>query len=341
MFDIITFGSAAWDIFLRPDNFETLKSRRFITGRGICFNLGSKVDLGEIYFSSGGGGTNAAATFSKQGFKVAYYGRIGDDLAGREIIKELKKFRINRTFVSKTKSKPTNHSIILNASAKRERTILVYLGASELLGKKDILWNKLKPCLPPACRTDRAGRAKWFYLAPLSGKLCNLFEPLVNFGYKNKIKIAANPGNTQLSLPQKSLKRILKKVNILILNQEEASLLTKIPYQKEEEIFKKIDEICPGITIMTKGSEGAVVSDGRELYRAGAPKVKLVDKTGAGDAAASGFISGIIKSGGDIEYAIQLGMANATSCLKKWGAKNGLLRKNQKFKKVKVIKKSL
>ncbi len=324
MFDIITFGSATWDIFLRQaPGWQIVKGKKFITGKGICFNLGSKVDIKDIYFFSGGGGTNTAATFSKQGFKTAYCATVGDDIAGREIIQELKKLGINCQFVFKTKLKPTNRSVILSSDLEKDRTILVYRGASELLGKKDISWKKLK--------------ARWFYLAPLSGKPCRITEDIVNFAYRNKIKIVFNPGNCQLSLPPKTLKRILKKVDILILNQEEASLLTKIPYQKEKEIFKKIDELCPGVAIMTKGSKGVVISDGKHLYWAKAPKTKVVDRTGAGDSFGSGFVSGFIKSKGNIEFALQFAMANSSSCLKEWGAKSGLLKKAEKFKKIKVF----
>ncbi|GAI51851.1 unnamed protein product [marine sediment metagenome] len=79
-----------------------------------------------------------------------------------------------------------------------------------------------------------------------------------------------------------------------------------------------------------------VVSDGKKLYRAKPAKTKVIDRTGAGDSFTSGFVSGFIQSKGNIEYAIQLGVANATYCLKKCGAKEGLLEKGEKFKKVKV-----
>jgi len=322
MFDIITFGSASWDVFLKPKSWQEIKNKKFIKGKGISFNLGSKLDVEEIHLFSGGGGTNTSATFVKQGFKTAYFGTVGMDLAGEEIIKELKKLSIDTSFVFRTNLKPTNYSVIFNTGLEGNRTILTYRGASELLTKKDIPWKKLK--------------AKWFYLAPLSGQASNLTKDIVNFAYKNNIKIAFNPGNSQLSLPTATFKSILKKIDILNLNQEEASLLTKIPYKKEKEIFKKLDEMCPGIAIMGS-SKGVKVSDGRYLYQAKVPKVKVVDRTGGGDAASSGFVSKyIIKD--DIEYAIQFNVANAVSCFQKWGAKQGLLRKNEEFIKVKVNK---
>jgi sugar/nucleoside kinase (ribokinase family) len=232
-------------------------------------------------------------------------------------------------FVFRKKEKPTNYSIVLNSGNKRDRTILVYRGASELLCDKDVPWKKL-----------RVVRPKWFYLAPLSGKLAELTEKIVDFAKENKIKVAFNPGNSQIFMPSKKLKKILGKIDILFLNQEEASSLTKISYQKEKEIFKKIDKMCPGIAVMTKGSEGVTVSDGKYLYRARPQKIKVADRTGAGDSFASGFVSSFIRKG-DIKRAIQLGITNADSCLKKIGAKNGLLKKGEKFSKVKIAKRKL
>jgi fructokinase len=172
----------------------------------------------------------------------------------------------------------------------------------------------------------------------LAGNLCNNFEAIVNFAKENNIKIAVNPGNSQLSLPKKTLKEIFAKIDILILNQEEASLLTKTPFKKEKLVFKKLDKLCPGVAIMTKGKEGVVVSDGEFIYSAKILKTEVADTVGAGDAFASGFVSAFIKENGNIEKAIQLGIANSAGCLSQTGAKNGLLTSMQEFEKVKVEK---
>jgi len=325
MAEIITFGSACWDAFMKVKQAKEVKSKKFISQKGICFNLGSKIDIKDVFFFSGGGGTNSAATFVNQGFKAEFCGMVGDDLLGKEVIDDLKKHKIGIDLIVKTPKKATNYSVVLKTSKATDRTILVFRGASELLTKKDIPWN-------------RAKKAKWFYLAPLSGKLAKNTKDIVGFAKKNKIKVAFNPGNSQLCLAKKELQDIIKKTDILILNQEEASLLTGIKYNKEKNIFKKIDDICPGIAIMTKGPEGVSVSDGRHLFSAKGFKGNFIDNTGAGDAFGSGFVSGFLQSKGNVKYAIQLGMANSVSCLNHWGAKGGLLKKKQKFKKVKVKK---
>lgn len=323
MFDIITFGSATEDIYLISKKFLPVSGKAFTTGKGICLSLGSKIDAEDAFFTSGGGGTNTAVTFANQGFKVAYCGMVGKDKFGDLIIEELNKLNVNTDFVRKTEKKPTNIAVLLMQPGK-DRTVLVYRGASDVLEKKDIPWDKIK-------------NTKWFYLAPFAGKLTELTEEFVVFAKNNGIKVALNPGYNQLTLPTATLKGILKKIDVLILNREEASLLTKIPYRKEAEIFKKIDELTPGITIMTKGGEGVTVSDGKHLYHAKSLGLKLVDGTGAGDAFGSGFVSGLIRKN-DVVYAIQLAMANSGYAITKLGAKEGLLNKNQAWPKVKVLK---
>ena len=337
MYDIITFGSAAQDIHVKSKLFKIMKDEKdFATGAGICLALGSKIDVEDIVFLSGGGGTNTAATCAKQGFRTAFCGAIGADISGLEIVRELKHLRIDTRFVLKKKEKHTNQSIIISNTGE-DRTILVYRGASDVLSTKDIPWKKIK-------------KTKWIYLAPLAGSLldspksadeggCTPFEDIVNFAHENKIKIAVNPSKQQLSLPEEKLKSIFKKVDILFLNQEEASFLTKIAFEEENEIFKKIDEICPGVAVMTKGGEGVVVSNGKYLYSAlPDSERKIVDTTGAGDSFASGFLSDYMRYNGDIEKAIQLGLANSEANLAKVGAKTGLLEKDSKFVRAKVTK---
>jgi len=325
-YDIITFGSATQDIYLRSKKFSPVLSKDFPTGKVIQLGFGSKIEMAGMSFSTGGGGANAAVTFASQGLKAAYCGKIGDDYFGDLIIKELKNLKIDTAFVNRTREKSTNVSVILSYPGG-DKTILVYRGAADLFKIKDIPLNKIK-------------NAKWFYSAPFSGKLAYLTEDLVNLAKRNKIKVAMNPGYNQLTLPQKTLKRILKKIDILILNQEEASLLTGIPYRKEKEIFRKIDKLVPGICVMTKGREGVIVSDGEYLYKAAALKIKLVDTTGAGDSFNSGFLSSFIKTK-DIPSAIQFVVANSAACLQKLGAKQGLLSHGQSYKKVKIAKRRL
>lgn len=316
MYDVVTFGSATRDILVKP--------KGVIVRQGFCLPIGAKVEIDDLVLSSGGGGTNTAATFAKQGFFTAFCGMIGDDLAGDAIIEELRAIGVSTGMVKKNSRKATNHSIVL-APGNADRTILVWRGVSDLLRKKDIPWEVLKD-------------SRWFYLAPLAKPLSNLTSVLVNFAYKNKIKIAMNPGYDQLDFPEKKLMQILKKIDVLIINGEEAGKLTGIDFQKEEDVFYRLDEMVKGIVIMTKGPEGAVASDGKLLYRAPILEKKVMDRTGAGDSFGSGFVAGLMLDKDDIEKALQLAVANSAFCLSRHGAKEGLLLKGQKYTRVPILK---
>lgn len=188
-------------------------------------------------------------------------------------------------------------------------------------------------------------KSRWFYISGLAGKSAKVIFPIIEYAKKKKIKVAMNPGSAQLALGLKGLKRVLSVVNVLILNQEEASVLANVSYNKEREIFRKLDKFIPGIVVMTKGPKGVVVSDGKEIFRAGIFKEKKhIDRTGAGDAFGSGFVSGLLKTE-KIEEAIRLGSANGTSMVEYFGAKNGILSKqdfkDNRWKNFKIIKQKL
>ncbi len=334
MYDIITIGSATRDVFLTSPLFsakggsapggKVLKNQK-----RLCFALGLKIEIGKPVLATGGGATNSAVTFSRQGFKTAALVKIGQDSAGKDILNELQQEKIS---VLPLTPKPytlypnngTACSTILLAPSG-ERTILVYRGASENLKIQEVPFKKLK--------------SQWVYISP--GKISfEVIEKIFNHFSKNKTLIAFNPSGYFIEMGIKKLKPLLAKSKVVILNREEATKLTGVDYHEEKEIFKKLDEIVPGIAIMTCGQEGVLVSDGKNIYQAGIFKEKsVIDRTGAGDAFASGFISGLIQKKEkcekglchpyNVEYAIRLGSANATSVIEKIGAKEGILAKEE------------
>lgn len=323
MFDIITFGSATQDIIITPKKLTVLKYEKTPdNNQNVCFPVGSKLELEDIKFLGGGGGANAAVTFAKQGFKTAFCGAIGDDKAGKEVIDSLKKMTVNVALVVKKNERPTNQSVVISGEGQ-DRTIFAHRGAAELMSKDEIPWKKLK--------------AKWLYLAPLGGAMAETFEDLVSFAKEQNIKVVANPGIAQLSLS--NFPEIAKKLDVLFLNQEEASFLTKISIEKESEIFARLYQMCKGVAVMTKGGQGVLASDGKYIYSAVPnPNRKVVDTTGAGDSFASGFLVDYINYQGDIEKGIQMGLANSEANLSEIGAQTGLLKKGTEITRVFVKK---
>ncbi|MEK7627625.1 MAG: carbohydrate kinase family protein, partial [Patescibacteria group bacterium] len=236
MFDVITIGTVTRDAFVRSAAFQILEDARFRTGKAECLNLGSKVDIDELIFATGGGATNTAVTFARHGFRTACVCRAGDDLGGEEAIEELQGEKINTDFIIRDKKHSTAYSLILS-SMSGERTILVYRGASKYFQEKEIVWDKLN--------------AKWFYITHLSDESASIFLPILDFAKKNNIKVAVNPGSTQIKLGVEKWKGILKKIDLVILNREEAGELTGIDYKDIKNIFRALDDLMGGIAVMT------------------------------------------------------------------------------------------
>ena len=309
-FDIISVGSATRDVFMKSEQFKIIEDKSFATGQGECFALGSKIEIKDIVFTSGGGGTNAAVTFARQGLRTACVGAIGDDFNGKDIIGELNNEGADTDYFQTNKNGYTAYSVIL-VHEKGERTILSYKGEGQHFDVNKIPFKKF--------------RTKWLFLDSLGGHY-DLLETAVSWAVKNKVKLATNPGAKELAHGLDKLRPLLKHFPIVIMNQEEASKLVGIDYDRESEIFKTMDEIIGGVFVMTKGPAGVVVSDGNNIYRAGVPDSPVVERTGAGDAFSSGFVTEYIRSG-DMAKAIQFATANASSVVTQYGAKAGILKK--------------
>jgi len=311
MFDIISVGSATRDVFFSADQMKKVKLDEFPTGEAVCLGYGSKIEMKKLVMTSGGGGTNAAVTFARQGLKTANVGVVGQDFNGDEILKELSDEGIDVSFFQKHDDDYTAYSVVL-VHADGERTIMSYKGEGQHFDVKRIPFEKLE--------------AKWMFLDSLGGHF-DVLEGLVNHAVKNGIKLVTNPGGKELEHGLEKLKPLLKNFSVVIMNQEEAAGLTGIDYKKEDEIFKFMDEVIDGIFVMTKGPDGVAVSDGKNVYTAGVPDSPVVERTGAGDSFSSGFVVEYIRSG-DIAKAIQFGTANASSVVTEYGAKAGILKKD-------------
>jgi len=149
MFDIITIGSATRDVFVKSSAMQTIKDKRFKTGRGACFSLGSKVEAEEVHFTTGGSAVNTAVTFAQRGLETGVICKIGNDKGGQAIQERLEEVGA-RLLTKPKKHAQTAYSVILTAPKGGERSILVYRGVAQHFEKRDIFTRNL-------------GKTKWFY----------------------------------------------------------------------------------------------------------------------------------------------------------------------------------
>lgn len=307
-YDVISFGSAILDVSLKSPDIWIEKTKRLKSGLAIAAPYGEKCEIESLVFSSGGGGTNTAVGFSRLGLKAAVVARCGWDFAGRIIRAELKKENVADEFLVQAETEATDYSTIL-IGPDGDRTIFVYRGGTRL-EISVIDFQKIN--------------SFWFYISSLEGNI-ELISKLIMFAKENNIKVAVNPGRRELG--QKSdLLPLLKGVDVLIVNQEEAASLAGIAVF-DSKLFRRTALVSDGIVAVTRGDKGAIVFDEKDrMLIADAFEIEMVDATGAGDGFGSGFVAGMARGMG-LEKSLKLGLANGASVVTKVGAKAGLIRK--------------
>jgi sugar/nucleoside kinase (ribokinase family) len=128
--------------------------------------------------------------------------------------------------------------------------------------------------------------------------------------------------NFWMDIAMDDLKEVLKKVDVLLVNDSEARQLSG-----EFSIVKAARAIInmgPKFLIIKKGEHGALLFHGNHVFFAPAlPLEEVFDPTGAGDTFAGGFIGHLAKTK-DISFenmktAIIVGSAMASFCVEKFG----------------------
>lgn len=335
MFDIISIGGATQDVFVRSEGAQVIRlSDRSHEQAWIGFDYGAKVPVESMRFTVGGGATNTSVGFSLLGLQAACAVRVGDDRSGEQVIAELQAQGVDTRLVCR-KPGQTGYSVILT-SFEGERSILAYRGANSQLCADDLDWELL-------------AQTRWFYLSSLSGSASELVAPLLAFAREKGIRVAMNPGNTQLKLGLEGLTPLLQDVDLLFLNRDEASALTGIspprplPEQRRsgpahavrpgymydlEPLFEVLCPLVRTAVILTDGKRGTQVAHGDQIYLMPILPVEVADVLGAGDAFGAGFTSGWIAEG-DLATALRWGSANSASVVTDPGAHFGLLTRDK------------
>jgi sugar/nucleoside kinase (ribokinase family) len=140
---------------------------------------------------------------------------------------------------------------------------------------------------------------------------------------KNKPKLVVlDTMNFWMDVALQDLHKVLKQVDVLTINDEEARQLSG-----EYSLVKAADKILtmgPSYLIIKKGEHGALLFGENQVFSAPAlPLAEVFDPTGAGDTFAGGFIGYLAKVGtinfNNMKNAVIFGSALASFCVEKFG----------------------
>ena len=146
-------------------------------------------------------------------------------------------------------------------------------------------------------------------------------QVLDNLGDKPKFTML-DTMNLWMDVAMDDLKKVIARVDLLTINDEEARLLSG-EYSLRK-AAKVIMEMGPKFLIIKKGEHGALLFGEEGIFYAPAlPLEDVFDPTGAGDTFAGGFI-GYLASTDDTSFenmkrAVVVGSAMASFCVEKFG----------------------
>ena len=126
--------------------------------------------------------------------------------------------------------------------------------------------------------------------------------------------------NLWIETTKNELLEVLKKSDILLINESEAELITGTNNIDRSAV--QLQGLGPSTVVIKKGSSGAVLFHGEEKVSIGAYPVKdVIDTTGAGDTFGGGFVSALA-SGGTFLDALIKGSALASICVEGFGVES-------------------
>lgn len=307
MFDLISIGDARIDNFVNLPKAHiscTLNKERC----ELCLSYGDKIPIDEIKTLPAGNNNNNAVGSARLQLKTALYANIGDDANGKVILDHLKAEGVNIGYMVVNKSRSTEQSIVLDHLG--ERTILVY----------HYPWGYTLPDL---------GRAKWIYFSSVSFSFpkTSLVPQIEGYIERTGANLIYTPGTHQLNFGVKKFPKLLSLTKVFIVNKEEAKKILGIDEKIKVEIKKLLTgllDLGPRMIVITDGCEGSYGFDGEKFFKLGLFPANLVEATGAGDAYATGLMSGLYY-GKDFSEAMRWGAANGASVVEQIGAQAGLL----------------
>ncbi len=315
LLDVVTVGNVLIDAFLTLHD-ANLHCKVNPKDNELCVRLGEKITLDSSEFLLGGNAGNVAVGMKRLGFAAGIVAEIGSDEFAGKIDRGLEEEHVDTTYLKKSEGQS---SFALGLQFQGERTLFV----NHVIREHDFNLQNLQ--------------TKWFYVTSLGKMWRRAYQDVLANAYKNNVQIAFNPGTPQLEDGRESFLDMLQASNILFANKEEAEQIIGIETTTQT-LLEDLKLLGAKIVVITDGKKGSMVIDEMgNIFSLGSKPCEMINKTGAGDAYATGFLAAHLLGKG-IEDAMRWGNNNAVSVMEKVGAQTGLLTKERMLAEEEVEK---
>jgi ribokinase len=268
---------------------------------------GETVTGAKLLGHPGGKGANQAVGAALLGARVALLGRVGKDAFGNALVQNLREKGVETTWIKASPEAPTGAAFI-TVTPDGENAIIVAPGAN----------LHLTPDVVDGI-SEYIGRARIL--------VAQMEIPIKTV--RRAVEVASSHGTRvmlNLSPAQEFPGHLFRCLDPLVVNEHEASfLLGRLVTDRVGGGLEAAEELLtlgPRSVVVTLGAAGAVVVS-EEGAKHPAPKVPVVDTTGAGDAFVGALAARLIDDatlGSAVDYAV---LAAATAVTKE-GAQDAL-----------------
>ncbi|MEO3405591.1 carbohydrate kinase [Mucilaginibacter sp. CAU 1740] len=232
----------------------------------------------------GGAPLNVAYHLNKLGVSSGIISKVGDDLAGLELLKLIKQWGIADALIQTDDEYATSEVLVKLNSNKEATYEILYPVAWDFISAGDYTDGQLNTAdyFVYGSLSSRNKTTRETLLALLDNELCNVLDINLREPYVNK----------------QTLQQLLMKAGIVKFNEAELTRINQLfgsNYITEHDKVNFIqDKFQISEVLVTKGGDGAMCYNLNEAYHAKGPKITVKDTVGSGDAFLAAFIAGKI-----------------------------------------------
>jgi ribokinase len=270
-------------------------------------NPGETVTNAELSTHNGGKGANQAAAAARLGASVTFLGRVGDDDFGEPLVRALQEKGIDTSLVEQASGKSTGAALI-TVTPDGENAITVAPGANRSLTPEDA---------EAASEKIRNARVLVAQMEIPVETVLRAVEVAAERGTRALVNLAPI-----FEVPRE----LLERLDPLVVNEHEAAFLLGSGVDALDGAFSAALELLslgPRSAVITVGEAGAVFAEGESSGHVPAPKVDVVDTTGAGDAFV-GALAVKLARDASLEEAVAYAVRAGAAAVTKEGAQGAL-----------------
>lgn len=297
MKNIVVVGSCNTDMVIKTDRLPT---------------PGETVLGGTFLMNAGGKGANQAVTAARQGGKVTFISKTGNDVFGKQSVELYNSEGINTDYIFSDPKNPSGVALI-TVDSHGENCIVVASGANGSLSPEDIESARHE--------IERAS----FVLMQLEIPI-ETVEYAAELARNKGVSVILNPA------PARNLsEKLLKCLHVITPNEHEAEMLSGVKVTDWTSARKAADIIsAKGVSnvVITMGSQGAFVKEADQYYTIEATKVVAIDTTAAGDSFSGSFCVGLAE-GKSIKEAVRVATRVAAITVTRMGAQSSIPYRNE------------